>query len=80
MRKAIEDVNSGNLKPPQPEEINEFEKKPFHPQEEPLLDSHKKANSTVTSMDSALSNSDNCSDIEMDSIETTHTLKSNEIK
>lgn len=30
--------------------------------------SDKKVNNTITSMDSALSNSDNCSDIELDNI------------
>lgn len=80
MRKAIEDVNSGNLNPTTTVPNNEIEKKPLSPQEEPLLNSHIKANSTVTSMDSALSNSDNCSDIELDSVETPERLKSNDIK
>ena len=40
--------------------------------DDPLLikhdESHNKVNSTVTSMDSALSNSDNCSEIELEHI------------
>lgn len=65
MRKAIEDVNSGHLKPKEPED-EEFCKSPL---QEPLLFSDKKVNSTVSSMDSALSNSANCSEIELDSID-----------
>lgn len=44
--------------------------KDLSPQAEPLLKSNKTANSTITSMDSALSDSDNCSDIELDNIVT----------
>lgn len=47
--------------------------------EDPLLPkrpgdtfSDKKVNNTITSMDSALSNSDNCSDIELDNINIDH--------
>lgn len=43
------------------------EKQPLTPQEEPLINnsSNKHVNNTISSMDSALSNSDNCSDIEL---------------
>ncbi|XP_052868872.1 chloride channel protein 2 isoform X1 [Anopheles cruzii] len=42
--------------------------------------SDKKVNSTITSMDSALSNSDNCSDIELDNINIHRSVASNESK
>lgn len=66
MRKAIEDVNSGNLTSSQADSEETNEKQPIPSQEEPLLnESNKKVQCTVSSMDSALSNSDNCSDIEL---------------
>lgn len=70
LRKAIEDVNSGNI----PVEQLEVPEKPLSPQEEPLL-SNKDANNTVTSMDSALSNSDNNSDIELGNMDSKDMLK-----
>ncbi|XP_046804460.1 chloride channel protein 2 isoform X8 [Lucilia cuprina] len=74
LRKAIEDINSNSfvvqnqLKDSDP---NDVEKSAV---ERPLLSlpqdcSDKQVNMTVTSMDSALSNSDNCSDIEMENIQ-----------
>ncbi|KAM7361716.1 chloride channel protein 2 isoform 3-T3 [Cochliomyia hominivorax] len=73
LRKAIEDINSNSfvvqnqLKDSDP---NDIEKSAV---EKPLLlpqdCSDKQVNMTVTSMDSALSNSDNCSDIEMENIQ-----------
>uniref|UniRef100_A0A1B0GIQ8 Chloride channel protein n=1 Tax=Lutzomyia longipalpis TaxID=7200 RepID=A0A1B0GIQ8_LUTLO len=65
------DVNSGaNLaKPNADEELTQLPVTPLTPQEEPLLQkSNANVNNTVSSMDSALSNSDNCSDIELDNI------------
>ncbi|XP_065355136.1 chloride channel protein 2 isoform X2 [Calliphora vicina] len=73
LRKAIEDINSNSfvvqnqLKESDP---NDVEKSAA---ERPLLlpqdCSDKQVNMTVTSMDSALSNSDNCSDIEMENMQ-----------
>lgn len=67
LRKAIEDVNSGNLSSSQATNEPTTEKPPIPPQEQPLLnnESNKNVQNTVSSMDSALSNSDNCSDIEL---------------
>ncbi|KAH8295333.1 hypothetical protein KR018_010061 [Drosophila ironensis] len=70
LRKAIEDINSNNFVPPSRDE--EAEEKPAV--EKPLLPantSDKAVDMTITSMDSALSNSDNCSDIEMEHIKHT---------
>ncbi|XP_059609893.1 chloride channel protein 2 isoform X2 [Phlebotomus argentipes] len=71
LRQAIEDVNSGGslTKPNPEEEPAPMPLTPLTPQEEPLLQkSNANVNNTVSSMDSALSNSDNCSDIELDNI------------
>lgn len=67
LRKAIENVNSGNLTCNQSTQTPSTEKAPLEPHEEPLLnnDSEKSNQNTVDSMDSALSNSDNCSDVEL---------------
>ncbi|XP_055299959.1 chloride channel protein 2 isoform X4 [Sitodiplosis mosellana] len=74
LRKAIEDVNSGNLTSNQANPTTaSTEKPPLQPQEVPLLQnenekdekSEKNNQNTVNSMDSALSNSDNCSDVEL---------------
>ncbi|KAH8383519.1 hypothetical protein KR009_009071 [Drosophila setifemur] len=70
LRKAIEDINSNNFVPPNRDE--DAEDKPAV--EKPLLSvntSDKAVDMTVTSMDSALSNSENCSDIEMEHIKHT---------
>lgn len=84
LRKAIEDVNSGNLSPQTVAASADSTTgltqvgvtpplTPISPVSEPLLmqlqQSDKKVNNTITSMDSALSNSDNCSDIELDNIQ-----------
>lgn len=64
-------MNSGNLTSPQPINTEPEEKPPLEPQEVPLLinenEKNEKCNNqnTVNSMDSALSNSDNCSDVEL---------------
>lgn len=76
LRKAIEDVNSGNLTSNQSNNTPTTEKPPLEPQEVPLLSNDDEKNEkcenadkdnqyTVDSMDSALSNSDNCSDVEL---------------
>lgn len=76
MRKAIEDVNSGNVLVNQLEDAENLEKEPT-PEKQPLLaqttltkdiNGNPAANVTVTSIDSNLSNSDNCSDIELSNI------------
>ncbi|XP_016980356.1 chloride channel protein 2 isoform X7 [Drosophila rhopaloa] len=70
LRKAIEDINSNSFVPPTRDE--DAEDKPAV--EKPLLStntSDKAVDMTVTSMDSALSNSENCSDIEMEHIKHT---------
>ncbi|KAH8243182.1 hypothetical protein KR032_005241 [Drosophila birchii] len=72
LRKAIEDINSNNFVAPSRDE--DAEEKPAV--EKPLLSantSDKAVDMTVTSMDSALSNSENCSDIEMEHIKHTDT-------
>ncbi|XP_017088632.2 chloride channel protein 2 isoform X2 [Drosophila bipectinata] len=72
LRKAIEDINSNNFVAPTRDE--DAEDKPAV--EKPLLPpntSDKAVDMTVTSMDSALSNSENCSDIEMEHIKHTDT-------
>ncbi|XP_068155986.1 chloride channel protein 2 isoform X7 [Drosophila tropicalis] len=72
LRKAIEDINSNSFVPPNRDEVEDLDAKPTV--EKPLLSptsiggSDKAVDMTITSMDSALSNSDNCSDIEMESI------------
>ncbi|XP_055373776.1 chloride channel protein 2 isoform X2 [Condylostylus longicornis] len=83
LRKAIEDINSNNFTIqsalPLPIEIEtdaEGQKnskllEPLLMTPPPLLqpkNSDKQVNLTITSMDSALSNSENCSDIELDSL------------
>ncbi|XP_017848129.1 chloride channel protein 2 isoform X5 [Drosophila busckii] len=74
LRKAIEDINSNNFVPhPRDDEIDGVSKPAA---EKPLLTtsaSDKAVDMTVTSMDSALSNSDNCSDIEMEHIKSMQT-------
>ncbi|XP_055592934.1 chloride channel protein 2-like isoform X2 [Uranotaenia lowii] len=84
LRTAIENVNSGALTPETVKQKQEEEARAKAAQkeaeiigasaEDPLLPkdsySDKKVNTTITSMDSALSNSDNCSDIELE-----HTTK-----
>ncbi|XP_016951211.1 chloride channel protein 2 isoform X7 [Drosophila biarmipes] len=70
LRKAIEDINSNSFVPPARDE--DADDKPAV--EKPLLStntSDKAVDMTVTSMDSALSNSENCSDIEMEHIKHT---------
>ncbi|XP_061402384.1 chloride channel protein 2-like, partial [Musca vetustissima] len=75
LRKAIEDINSNSFVI-----TNQLKDNPLDVEksaaEKPLLpqdSSDKQVNMTVTSMDSALSNSDNCSDIEMENIHKTTT-------
>lgn len=63
-------MNSGNIPVEQPE----VPEKPLSPQEQPLL-SNKDTDNTVTSMDSALSNSDNNSDIELGNMDSKDMLK-----
>jgi chloride channel 2 len=80
LRQAIEDVNSGTLNP-SATSLSATPVTPLsHMVTEPLLlhnnNSDKKVNNTITSMDSALSNSDNCSDIEVDNVN----LKNNKLK
>ncbi|XP_058986544.1 chloride channel protein 2-like isoform X7 [Musca domestica] len=76
LRKAIEDINSNSfvisnqLKDNPLDVENSAAEKPLLPQDS----SDKQVNMTVTSMDSALSNSDNCSDIEMENIHKTTTV------
>jgi chloride channel 2 len=72
LRQAIEDVNSGTLNATA-SSLSATPVTPLSQVTEPLLahnnnSSDKKVNSTITSMDSALSNSDNCSDIELDNV------------
>ncbi|KRF78876.1 chloride channel protein 2 isoform X4 [Drosophila virilis] len=72
LRKAIEDINSNSfVAHPRDDEIDS---KPAV--EKPLLAasaSDKAVDMTITSMDSALSNSDNCSDIEMEHLKSLDT-------
>lgn len=60
-------MNSGNPTCNQATQTAVSEKPPLEPQEVPLLNSEneKDNQNTVDSMDSALSNSDNCSDVEL---------------
>lgn len=60
-------MNSGNPSCNQATQTPSTEKPPLEPQEEPLLnnENEKDNQNTVDSMDSALSNSDNCSDVEL---------------
>lgn len=78
MRKAIEDINSNSfVAHPRDDEIDGNAKPAV---EKPLLSpsaSDKAVDMTITSMDSALSNSDNCSDIEMDHIKS---IDNNDVK
>lgn len=66
LRTAIEEVNSGNPTCNQATQTPP-EKPPLEPQEVPLLNNQneKDNQNTIDSMDSALSNSENCSDIEL---------------
>ncbi|XP_032593473.1 chloride channel protein 2 isoform X3 [Drosophila grimshawi] len=67
LRKAIEDINSNSFVAHTQNDELDGDTKPTV--EKPLLSpsaSDKAVNMTITSMDSALSNSDNCSDIEME--------------
>ncbi|XP_064547947.1 chloride channel protein 2 isoform X5 [Drosophila montana] len=72
LRKAIEDINSNSfVAHPRDDEVDS---KPAV--EKPLLAasaSDKAVDMTITSMDSALSNSDNCSDIEMEHLKSLDT-------
>lgn len=78
MRKAIEDINSNSfVAHPRDDEIDGDAKPAV---EKPLLSpsaSDKAVDMTITSMDSALSNSDNCSDIEMEHIKS---IDNNDVK
>lgn len=67
LRKAIEEVNSGNLTSNQTINATPTEKPPLQPSEVPLINNESDENNqnTVNSVDSALSNSDNCSDVEL---------------
>lgn len=65
LRKAIEDVNSNNFTA---QSTGTSESTINSPAQETLLNSDKKVNVTITSMDSALSNSEIGSDIELDNI------------
>ncbi|XP_058813577.1 chloride channel protein 2 isoform X2 [Topomyia yanbarensis] len=92
LRVAIENVNSGTLTPESVKQKQEDEARAMAHREtgldspssdDPLLPkgvndgySDKKVNNTITSMDSALSNSDNCSDIELDHIRFTNAKNS----
>lgn len=72
LRKAIEDINSNNfitqsVAPPEKPRI-EISSETGAVQEPLLNESDKKVNMTITSMDSALSNSEIGSDIEMDTM------------
>lgn len=69
LRKAIEDVNSNSFiaQSSQPKDDSENQ----IPCKEPLLnstDSDKNVNTTISSMNSTISNSENCSDIELESM------------
>lgn len=71
LRKAIEDVNSGNLTPNNTNNNEPMtEKPPLSPEQEKLLNaSNNNVQNTVTSIESTLSHSDNnCSDVEMGNI------------
>ncbi|XP_060649405.1 chloride channel protein 2 isoform X6 [Drosophila sulfurigaster albostrigata] len=74
LRKAIEDINSNSfVAHPRDDEIDGDTKPAV---EKPLLSpsaSDKAVDMTITSMDSALSNSDNCSDIEMEHMKSLDT-------
>ncbi|XP_034488311.1 chloride channel protein 2-like isoform X4 [Drosophila innubila] len=74
LRKAIEDINSNSFVAHTCDDEIDGDTKPAV--EKPLLSpsaSDKAVNITITSMDSALSNSDNCSDIEMEHIKSLDT-------
>lgn len=68
LRKAIEDVNSGNLTVNSVNNDAEPEKQPLPAQEEPLLNGKQPKQDTVSSVDSALSNSENLSDVELGNV------------
>lgn len=67
LRKAIEDVNSGNLTPNSVNADLDPQKEPLSAQEEPLLNGKAKQD-TISSMDSAISNSENLSDVELQNV------------
>ncbi|KAL7728341.1 hypothetical protein ACLKA6_007437 [Drosophila palustris] len=74
LRKAIEDINSNSFVAHPVDDEIDGDTKPAV--EKPLLSpsaSDKAVDMTITSMDSALSNSDNCSDIEMEHIKSLDT-------
>lgn len=69
LRKAIEDVNSGNLTTNTVNSEPVTEKQPISPEQEKLLNAtNNNVHNTVTSIESTLSNSDNCSDVELGNI------------
>lgn len=69
LRKAIEDVNSGNLTSNTVNSEPVTEKQPMTPEHEKLLNaSNNNVHNTVSSMESTISNSDNCSDVELGNI------------
>lgn len=81
LRKAIEDVNNGVLLINQTSNETagepEQEKQPLSPQEVPLLNNGdlNAGNSMISSTNSTLSNSDNCSDIELGQVDA-HRIQS----
>lgn len=80
MRKAIEDVNSGNLVPKSQSPLQEIPITPITPVSEPLLMKEDKEvynSNTITSVDSLFqSNSENCStDIELDNFRNNMNMK-----
>lgn len=66
LRKAIEEVNSGTLTTNTVNSEPVTEKQPMTPEEEMLLNNN--VHNTVSSMESTISNSDNCSDVELGNI------------
>lgn len=69
LRKAIEDVNSGNLTTNTVNSEPVTEKQPISPEQEKLLNAtNNNVHNTVSSIESTLSNSDNCSDVELGNI------------
>jgi hypothetical protein len=80
LRKAIEDVNSGNLVPKSQSPLQEIPITPITPVSEPLLMKEDKEvynSNTITSVDSLFqSNSENCStDIELDNFRNNMNMK-----
>lgn len=69
LRKAIEDVNSGNLTTNTVNSEPVTEKQPMSPEQEKLISAtNNNVHNTVSSIESTLSNSDNCSDVELGNI------------